>query len=43
VLPFQQEFDGKVFAPEEEKMKRQKLARLFNMAESLNYPLTPKP
>jgi len=43
LLKFKQEFDWKVFAKEEEKMKRKKLARLFNMAESLNYQLTPKP
>ncbi len=43
LLKFKQEFDWKVFAQEEEKMKRKKLARLFNMAESLNYQLTPKP
>jgi transposase len=42
LLKFKQEFDWKVFAKEEEKMKRKKLARLFNMAESLNYQLTPK-
>ena len=35
-LKFQQAFDWKVFAKEEEKMKRQKLARLQNMAASLN-------
>lgn len=42
LLKYQQEFDWKVFAQEEEKMKRKKLARLMNMAESLNYQLTPK-
>ena len=43
LLKFKVEFDWKVFAKEEEKMKRKKLARLFTMAESLNYQLTPKP
>ena len=43
LLKFKVEFDWKVFAKEEEKMKRKKVARLFNMAESLNYQLTPKP
>ena len=43
LLKFKQEFDWKVFAQEEAKMKRKKLARLFNMAESLNYQLTTKP
>jgi hypothetical protein len=36
------EFDWKVFPKGEEKMKRKKLARLFHLAESLNYQLTPK-
>jgi hypothetical protein len=31
-----------VFAKEEEKMQRKKLARLFTVAESLNYQLIPK-
>jgi hypothetical protein len=41
LLKYKQEFDWKVFAKEEEKMKRKKLARLQNMAAALNYPLTP--
>ena len=32
-----------MFAREEEKMKRKKVARLHNLAEALNYTLTPKP
>ena len=43
LLKFKVEFDWKVFAKEEEKIKRKKVARLFNLAESLNYQLTPKP
>jgi hypothetical protein len=31
----------KVFQEEEQKMKRQKLARLQNLAASLNYQLVP--
>jgi transposase len=42
LLKFKVAFDWTVFAKEEEKMKRKKLARLFNMAETLNYQLTPK-
>jgi transposase len=42
LLKFKQAFDWKVFAQEEEKMKRKKVARLFTMAESLNYQLVPK-
>ena len=34
-------FDWNVFAKEEEKMKRKKLARLQTLAASLNYQLTP--
>jgi hypothetical protein len=32
-----------VFAKEEEKMKRRKLARLQNLAAAMNYQLTPLP
>jgi hypothetical protein len=42
VLQFKVEFDWQVFAKEDEKMKRKKVARLFNLAETLNYQLTPK-
>jgi hypothetical protein len=38
---FSKAIDWKVFAKEEEKMKRKKLARLQNMAAALNYQLTP--
>ena len=41
LLKFKQAFDWQVFAKEEEKMKRKKLARLQNLAQSLNYQLTP--
>jgi len=41
LLKFKQEFDWSVFQKEEEKMKRQKLARLHNLAAALNYQLTP--
>ena len=43
LLKHQQEFDWKVFAKEEEKMKRKKLARLQNLAASMNYQLVPNP
>ena len=43
LLKYQQEFDWKVFEKEEAKMKRQKLARLQNLAASLNYQLVPNP
>jgi len=42
LLKYRQEFDWNVFAKEEAKMKRKKVAWLFNMAESLNYQLVPK-
>ena len=42
LLQYRQEFDWNVFAKEEAKMKRKKVARLFTMAESLNYQLVPK-
>ena len=41
LLKYKQEFDWKVFAQEEAKMKRQKLARLQNLAATLNYQLVP--
>jgi hypothetical protein len=40
-LKVKEEFDWKVFAKEEEKMHIKKLARLQNLAASLNYQLTP--
>ena len=43
LLKCKQEFDWNVFAKEEEEMKRKKLARLQNLAASLNYQLTPNP
>jgi len=43
LLKYKQEFDWKVFEKEEQKMKRKKLARLQNLAASLNYQLTPLP
>ena len=43
LLKFKQPFNPEVFAKEEEKMKRKKLARLQNMAASLNYQLLPNP
>ena len=41
LLQFQEAFDWNVFAQEEEKMKRKKLARLHPLAAALNYQLTP--
>ena len=41
LLKFKQAFDWKVFAKEEEKMKRKKLVRLQNLADAMNYQLTP--
>jgi hypothetical protein len=38
---FKQPFNPEVLSSEEQKMKRQKLARLQNMAASLNYQLVP--
>jgi transposase len=43
LLKYQQAFDWGVFAKEEEKMKRKKLARLQNMAAAMNYQLIPNP
>ena len=39
LLKYKQPFNPEVFAQEEAKMKRKKLARLHNLAESLNYRL----
>ncbi len=41
LLKFKEPFNPEVFAREEEKMKRRKLARLQNMAATLNYSLVP--
>ena len=41
LLKFKQTFDWNVFAHEEERMKRKKLARLQNLAAALNYQLVP--
>lgn len=41
LLKYKQNFDWAVFAKEEEKMKRKKLARLQNLAATLNYQLIP--
>jgi transposase len=41
LLKYKEAFNPEVFAKEEEKMKRKKLARLKNMAASLNYQLIP--
>ena len=41
LLKFKEAFDWKVFAKEEEKMKRKKLARLQNLAAAMNYQLVP--
>jgi transposase len=41
LLKYKEPFNPEVFAREEEKMKRKKLARLHNMAASLNYQLIP--
>jgi hypothetical protein len=43
LLKYKQPFNPQVFAKEEQKMKRKKLARLQNMAASLNYQLIPNP
>ena len=42
-LKFKEPFKPEVFAKAEAKLKRQKLARLQNMAASLNYQLVPQP
>ena len=41
LLKYREPFKPEVFAREEEKMKRKKLARLQNLATSLNYQLIP--
>ena len=41
LLKFEEPFNPEVFAKEEAKMKRHKLARLQNLAASLNYQLAP--
>jgi hypothetical protein len=43
LLKYKQPINPKVFAREKQKMKRKKLARLQNMAASLNYQLVPQP
>ena len=43
LLKYRQPFNPAVFAREEERMKRRKLARLQNLAASLNYQLIPQP
>jgi hypothetical protein len=43
LLKYKQEFDWKAFENEEAKMKRKKLARLQNVAASLNFQLVPLP
>jgi len=43
LLKYKQPFNPEVFAKEEAKLKRQKLARLQNLAASLNYQLIPQP
>jgi hypothetical protein len=43
LLKYNQEFDWKVFEKEEAKMRRKKLARLQNMAASLNLRFVPLP
>jgi len=41
LLKFKEPFKPEVFAKEEEKMQRKKLARLQNLATALNYHLVP--
>jgi transposase len=43
LLKYKEAFNPEVFAKEEAKMKRKKLARLQNMAASLNCQLVPQP
>ena len=43
LLKYKEAFNPEVFAKAEAKMKRQKLARLQNLAASLNYQLIPNP
>jgi transposase len=41
LLKYKQEFDWKIFAKEEARMKQKKLARLQHLAASMNYQLVP--
>lgn len=41
LLKYKEPFKPEVFAKEEEKMQRKKLARLQNLATALNYHLVP--
>ena len=43
MIRYYEPFKPEVFAKEEEKMKHQKLARLQNMAASMNHQLVPQP
>ena len=43
LLKYKEPFNPEIFAKEEAKMKRQKLAHLQNLAATLNYQLTPLP
>jgi hypothetical protein len=43
LLKYKEAFNPEVFAREEEKMRRRKLARLQTLAASLNYQLVPQP
>ena len=41
LLKYKEPFKPEVFAKEEEKMQRTKVARLHNLATALNYHLVP--
>ena len=43
MIKYKEAFNPEVFAKEEAKMKRKKLARLQSMAADLNYQLIPQP
>ena len=43
MLKFKEPFNPEVFAKEEAKLKKRKLARLHEMAASLHYQLIPQP
>jgi len=43
MLKFKEAFNPEIFAKEEAKLKKRKLARLHEMAESLHYQLIPQP
>ena len=43
LLKFKQPFNPEVFAHEEQKMKRKRLARLQSLAASMKYELIPQP